>query len=314
MATNRFTPALSVLSDQTSRMPGGSLSNYTTGTLQTLSATPALMYSTVAPGYLSLTAFLDAAASGGAIDIYLGPDDTYPKYMSCSLSGGECKTPIPTMIYSKDGWSVYGTGDGTNYIHFGYSFYNAYGAASSEINSNVDNWLRAQAPTLNQNGDVYLDQSAQSTNTRSRPVIKFDLTSLSGVSRCSSAIMQLTVYTIGTDPLTFQSLLVTALLSSWSENSSCWNNRSTGVPWDVAGAVGGADARSTPAWSGDITVTDEQKVGFDLTDLVNEWLSGSLVNNGIVMHSSYINSAQDLRWHSRDGLTASKRPKLNIVY
>ena len=81
MATNRFSASFDALSDSLGQIPGGTPSRFTATTGRTKAGTSTLLYSNGNPGFLSLVAFLDAAASGGAIDVYLGPDNTYPKFM-----------------------------------------------------------------------------------------------------------------------------------------------------------------------------------------------------------------------------------------
>jgi len=216
-------------------------------------------------------------------------------------------------MFSDSGWSVYGTGDGTNYINVGYNYYNAYGTASMEVDNNVDTWMLEVVPTGKHGSDNYLRMNAGAAGALCRPLIKFDLTSLAGITSCSSAVMQLTVESVVADPMTYQNLYIAAMLTAWSQTNACWDNSDTGAPWNVAGVVGGSDVRSTPEWTGNITITDEQKVGFDITSLVNEWLSGSLTNNGLIMYSTYIAASQEFDWHSRDSATAAARPKLIVA-
>ncbi len=314
MATNKYAVSFDSLESSQAQIPGGDPTRYTSSVLSSNSAVSELLYSSALPGFLSVVAFLDAAASGGNVDIYLGPDNTYPKFMGCTFAGGDCKTPIPNGMFSNNGWSIYGNGDGTNYIHFGYNHYNAYGATSSEINNNVDTYINNTIVTQTNGSNVIMRFNNEVSNALYRCLIKFDLSTLSGISSCSSAVMQLTVESCVIDPMVYQNVLIAAVLSPWDQAQACWNNRLTGVPWNVAGLVGGSDVRSTPDWQGNINVTDEGKVGFDLTALVNDWLGGVIDNNGILIYTNYVASNQEMDWHSRDSATASARPRLNVAY
>jgi hypothetical protein len=314
MVANTHAPSLSGLESSVSQVVGGNTERFSTNVSFTISATPVRLFYNSVASYLNLSAWNSAGSSGGSIQVYLGPDDSYPLYMSCAFAASECKVPLPTYVYSELGWSVYGTADGTNQIVIGHSSYNAMGLASVIVTDNVDNFLQEVAPTTNRGSETYLRFTNETAAAQSWPLLQFDLTAAAGITSCVSAVLSLRVESVDSDPMTMESVRISALLTDWSETQSTWNIRKTGVNWNVAGAIGGTDVRAANDWTGNVELTDETRIGFEITNLVNEWLNGSLTNNGLIMYNTYTFSGQSMDWYSRNHATASFRPVLNIQY
>jgi len=185
MSTNQHAPSLNSvlctltnLQDVQKTFVGGVSSRVTTSINSTNSSTASLLFSTGVSSYLSITAFMDSGSTGGSLYIYAGADSSYPLYMKCSFVGGECKVPLPTYIYNTAGWSVYGSSDGTNFIHIGYSHYNVEGAASTAIQDNTDTYLYGLSANSNYGtaNNMWLENAG--TSSKAWMHMKFDLSSL----------------------------------------------------------------------------------------------------------------------------------------
>lgn len=75
-----------------------------------------------------------------------------------------------------------------------------------------------------------------------------------------------------------------AILEPWKYDEVTWNSRLTGTAWTTPGLGAGTDRRTTAEWFGTLGPYDEEVfVPFDITDVVNEWLAGSLANNGLIL-------------------------------
>ena len=93
-----------------------------------------------------------------------------------------------------------------------------------------------------------------------------------------------------------------------------WNRARIGEPWKVPGCNGiGTDRRGTPA--GSFAAAGINKwYEMDLTSLVQEWVNGTLVMNGVVIRGI---SAYDLAIYyfaSAQHPNASQRPQLVVKY
>lgn len=310
MGANHHASSFTAVESQVSQLVGGDTTRFSTYYVSTKASTKTQIFTSSIGSYLQVNSFYSQSGAGGELWIYAGPDDTYPLIMNCVYAAGECKTPIPSPMYSKFGWSLYGQSDGTNYITVPYSHYNAKGVASAPISDNIDSYLNESNPTNNYGNATTIVFGNTGATNKIWPILDFDLSSLSAISSCESAVLVLQPRT----DVYFENIRICALLSDWVETEVTYNIRKTGVDWNVAGVVGGTDVRSTPAWTGSCNFVNGEKYGFELTDLVNEWLSGSLPNYGVIMYNTYVHASQSTSFHSRQASTVAYRPVLNIEY
>ncbi len=81
--------------------------------------------------------------------------------------------------------------------------------------------------------------------------------------------------------------------------------------WDESW-TGNHLTHGTTDW-GTFTINELQWYQFDVTDLVNSWLSGSLENNGLVFESVNNNQAEH-RFYSNNASVPSVRPFLTLTF
>ncbi|MBN8596498.1 MAG: DNRLRE domain-containing protein [Planctomycetes bacterium] len=168
----------------------------------------------------------------------------------------------------------------------------AHGAVTSVIlndSNSGDNFLYNNGPTTNFAGSglFYYDKRG-GANDSARPVIQFGLAALPGGATITNVKLQfkLQQYTFidstnGNASVT-HNFSMHQMLSSWSETTSTWNERSTGNAWSSPGMAAGTDyaaaAVSTIAVNSSMQGT---YLSWDITSLYNSWVSGASQNYGV---------------------------------
>lgn len=115
---------------------------------------------------------------------------------------------------------------------------------------------------------------------------------------------------------------VHAMLIPWDDNST-WNSLSGGV------AIDDVDARSTYISRHGAPLSTVDNHGYDtitgtvkiksraLVDLVQDWVDGTLTNNGLLIVNSdslATTKGDGFQFHSAEAVTASNRPRLTVRY
>jgi len=164
---------------------------------------------------------------------------------------------------------------------------------------------------LNFGSDIlscYTDSSDANTQ---RTFIQFDF---SGITLAPTQIVQSATLTLvastsfGTNT-GFQPMEIYRVVSQWSEASMTWSNRDASHPWtspggDFVGLGGQPYAVSTAS------PTNNGAVSWDVTALVQEWVSHVSTNFGLMLKSG---SGNHLTFNQRELSDATLRPKLTVV-
>lgn len=163
--------------------------------------------------------------------------------------------------------------------------------------------------------DLYLEGDL--TTAVQRAIIKFsDLVPPGGTVTVSAATLQFTSTSTETGT---RAVEVRKFLQPWGHTTSTWNNRTTGTPWAVAGALGGADVDATVLATGTFPATAS---AFTLTGAGLIAYAQAVMNGG-VDHGLIVNLFNDevdpdpsdaRRMRKSDNVTASVRPTLTIDY
>jgi hypothetical protein len=141
-----------------------------------------------------------------------------------------------------------------------------------------------------------------------RTFIRFDLSSISlaPTQIVQSATLTLIAYTgFGTNT-GFQPMEIYRVVAPWTESGLTWSNRNTGVPWttpggDFVGLGGQPYAISTAS------ATNGQPLTWDVTALVQEWVSHTSTNYGLLLKSE---SGNHLCFYQRESATG---PTLTVI-
>jgi len=164
---------------------------------------------------------------------------------------------------------------------------------------------------LNFSSDIlscYTDSSGLNTQ---RTFIQFDLSSitLAPTQIVQSATLTLVASTSFGNNSGFQPMQIYRVVSPWSEGSMTWSNRDTTHPWttpggDFVGLSGQPYSVSTAS------PTNGEAVSWDVTTLVQEWVSHANTNYGLMLKSEIGNH---LTFSQREVVTTALRPNLTVV-
>jgi hypothetical protein len=154
----------------------------------------------------------------------------------------------------------------------------------------------------------YTDSSGLNTQ---RTFIQFDL---SGITLTSTQIVQSATLTLiasiayGTNT-DFQPMEIYRVVAPWTETGLTWLNRDATHPWTTPGGdfvgLGGQ-----PYSISTVSPTNGQPVTWDVTALVQEWVSHASTNCGLLLKSE---SGNHLTFNQREIPTAALRPNLTVV-
>lgn len=162
------------------------------------------------------------------------------------------------------------------------------------------------------------------------PIIKFDVSSIPAGSTINSAI--LSIYQEG-DVGGACSIYVYRVFKSWTSSGVTWNDWiNPDSEWGTAGCNNANDGGSDNSEDGSgydrvstasatYSRASWEGVGFknwDITTLVDGWVNGTMVNNGVRIGTSlncnYDGASDFSKFTSSEGSTSANRPKLIINY
>jgi hypothetical protein len=157
-------------------------------------------------------------------------------------------------------------------------------------------------------GDFLSVYTVSSENNTQRTFIQFDLSAIATNQQVESATLTLTASTGFGNNNTQQPMEVYRVLSPWTETGLTWLNRDTTHPWvtpggDFVGTNGQPYAVST------LAATNNQPVTWDVTKLVQEWVTHPATNCGLALIS---HDGNRLTFSQRQA-AAGLRPNLMVV-
>ncbi len=171
--------------------------------------------------------------------------------------------------------------------------------------------------------DSYLDQWNPTTNYGNlgamsirtggirRPIIAFDLAAIPSDATILGAMMELCTSHHKSHPQDM-TVSVYGVKRAWREMETTWNVARTGVAWGQPGAddtVGDRDAVPTTS---QLVPDANTWYAFDITPLVQAWVSGARPNEGMVLLATG-NTVEMSFWSSQYG-TQHLRPRLVVRY
>lgn len=183
----------------------------------------------------------------------------------------------------------------------------------SDQGNSIDSYIQNTAPTTNYGTSILL-LTGEASNIN-RFLIKWDLSSIPSNAIVSSAV--LSIYVNSDYSNNARTLSAYRVLRVWTEAGVTWNKYDGSNDWGTAGCsnttsdreatdIGNASVGANPVVGSEIAIT--------LTaSKVQEWISGSLTNNGLLLKVDTEN-ADSMWYHSHEGTTANLRPKLVITY
>jgi len=196
-------------------------------------------------------------------------------------------------------------------------------ATSTATPSGQETTLTLQQGSNGYNGckDTYVHQYAPTTMYRWKDLLKvgykqqysalvyFDLSSIPGSATISEATIQLYALGWSGSDMTVDAL---AVLRGTNPHQATWNQADLGNSWGVAGCNCTATDRRPVPEASVATSSIARWYSFDVTSLVQEWVGGSLANNGIVLRGPTGVAKFDFASAQRSSVDV--RPKLVVAY
>ena len=180
-----------------------------------------------------------------------------------------------------------------------------------------DNRLRESSPSSVLSTTTYVDLG-KSTSI-SRDVMMFDLSDYETTDTIDKAILSLYWYYPADKTRTSDTVVEIYRPVEWDSKYVSWKNSVSGKAWATAGGSwydkNGVSQGTTPYAS--ITfpagkVPDNKYYEFDVTDLVQEYVSGEYDNTGFFLKAKD-ESGNYIAFYSSDWSNAEQRPKLTIT-
>ncbi|HEX6096866.1 MAG TPA: DNRLRE domain-containing protein [Thermoanaerobaculia bacterium] len=143
-----------------------------------------------------------------------------------------------------------------------------------------------------------------------KSLVRFDLSSIPAGAVLSSATLSLYNHAHNGD-VNGGSVSVHPISKPWVEMQATWNVSAAGVPWSTSGMQAGADYSTAL----DATIAIDETIGvwrtFDVTAIVQQWLSGALANHGFLIRSG-TRGVKPYFYSSNHAADPALRPKLVI--
>ncbi len=187
----------------------------------------------------------------------------------------------------------------------------------SDPKTTYDNRLRQSSPNTVLSSSNYIDIGRLGT-TSYRDVIWFDLNGYNTTDTISKATLSLYWYYPPGATRTSDTVVEVYRPLEWSPQYVTWNSRMSGTPWTTAGGnwfdKNGVSQGTTPYASVTFpagTVPDNKYYEFDVTQLVQEYVSGT-ANTGFFLKAK-TEGNNYIAFYSSDWPNADQRPKLIVT-
>jgi len=142
-------------------------------------------------------------------------------------------------------------------------------------------------------------------------IVRFDLTSIPADMLVTNATLQVYAQAWDGTNIGVGAFYITRTVDLCQ---ATWDESRTGVNWGSAGCNNtSSDRRATPEDS-IVTRGNHQWYGFDLTTVVQGWVSGTLANNGVLLRASQYADLGPFYFASAESSEASLRPRLVVTY
>jgi len=230
-------------------------------------------------------------------------------------ANGSRKKPNVTLTYVYSGGYVEFGGDlsaAVLPITIDPTFTDGYGG---DVTTYIDTYIAVAYPTTNYGTDTYLWEGYyDSTEWSARSLLKFDLSSIPSGATVTNATLSL--YSLTDYSSNISTYAVYRQKRAWVESEATWNIYSTGNNWSTAGGFHADDCEQDAIGTREMSASESSgDKSWDLTDSkVQEWISGSFTNNGILIKATTEANANCYGFRSSDYDLTGYRPKLVVEY
>ncbi|SES77215.1 Putative Ig domain-containing protein [Methanococcoides vulcani] len=194
------------------------------------------------------------------------------------------------------------------------------GSSGNMVDTVYINRLRESTPETVITADGYVDVGNIDGVGSYRDVMWFDLSDYEQTDTVTSATLSLSWYYPQNAPRNQDTVVEVYRAADWEHSEVSWNEKSSGRPWDNAGGDwfdrNGAAQGSVPyasiTFSGS-DVPDNGNYEFDVTELVQDYVSGEHANTGFFIkarneHDNYI------AFDGTGSVNEVKKPKLKVTH
>ncbi|MBT8131084.1 MAG: DNRLRE domain-containing protein [Gammaproteobacteria bacterium] len=173
-----------------------------------------------------------------------------------------------------------------------------------------DGYISANKPTDNFGGQIYLVIDSDEKNSN-RALVYFDLSKLPAQARLESA--ELSLFITANEGRFSDIVAAHELSRGWTEGSggrsgASWLTYDDDNNWTKAGG----DFVAKP--SGSFVASGTGWKSMFITELAQDWLDGSKINNGVILMSPATIYKNPVYFSSGDAIFADQRPKLALEY
>jgi len=232
-------------------------------------------------------------------------------------ANGSRKKPNVTLTYDYSGGYVEFGGDlsaAVLPITIDPTFTDGYGG---DVTTYIDTYIAVAYPTTNYGTDTYLWEGYyDSTEWSSRSLLKFDLSSIPSGATVTNATLSLYNPPNTDYSSNISTYAVYRQKRAWVESEATWNIYSTGNNWSTAGGFHADDCEQDAIGTREMSASESSGYkSWDLTDSkVQEWISGSFTNNGILIKATTEANENCYGFRSSDYDLTGYRPKLVVEY
>jgi hypothetical protein len=172
----------------------------------------------------------------------------------------------------------------------------------------ADTYIYQYEPDTNRCGDNTLRVGYKQ---RYAAPLRFDVSTIPSGSTVTEANLEVYAKGWGGSDMTVDAFRI---LRDVSMCQATWNQAATGNAWGVAGCNDTVTDRAVAPESSVHTTGINKWYSFDLTALVQEWVNGSLANNGVLLRGASAWLSEEFYWISAEDALIYLRPKLGITY
>ncbi len=181
-----------------------------------------------------------------------------------------------------------------------------------------DNRLRESSPTVVLSNSNFIDIGALGTSSY-RDIMLFDLNSYRTTDMISKATLSLYWYYPAGATRTSDTIVEIYRPFAWEPQYVTWNSRLSGNLWSIPGGnwfdkngvVQGTTPYASLTFAGS-KVPDNKYYDFDVTQLVQEYVSGKYKNTGFFLKAK-TESGNYIAFYSSEWSNAAQRPKLTVT-
>lgn len=208
-----------------------------------------------------------------------------------------------------------GSGQATGQIPDTINF--SYLKSTNSYAPTCNNRLRADSPSTVLSSSIFIDVGKSTAS--SRDVMLFDLSRYNKTDTISKATLSLYWYYPVGATRTFDTIVEIYRPLEWNQKYVTWKSRKSGTLWNTVGGnwydKKGVFQGTTPYASLTFTgskVPDNKYHDFDVTQLVQDYVSGKYKNTGFLLKAK-TESGNYIAFYSLQSQNAAQRPKLTIT-